>query len=125
MGQFNCRNCHCNKDVDEEFEEQFNQKKEETTILEPNINKLKNINENNCNEKNLNQNNYIQKINDNINKIEVTNITNNINVETNNNYDDILLNNKNNLNSVKIKNNELFNNNMITIESISQSTNIN
>ena len=125
MGQFNCRNCHSNKYVDEQFEEKFNQKKEETTILEPNINKLKNINENNCNEKNLNQNNYIQKINDNINKIEVTNITNNINVETNNNYDDILLNNKNNLNSVKIKNNELFNNNMITIESISQSTNIN
>ncbi len=41
MGQFNYRNCHCNKDFDEEFEEYFNQKKEETTILEPNLNNIK------------------------------------------------------------------------------------
>ena len=126
MGGFNCRNCHCNKNIDEEFEEKFNEdneKKEETTIVEPNLNNINNINKNMTNEKNIKQNNYTEKIND-INTIEETNNNNNINLETNNNCDDIILNNKNQIDFTKNNNIDMNNNNINTIESTSERTDI-
>ena len=121
MGNFNCRNCKCNKEIDEEFEEDFYQEnnKYDTNVGENLNNKNENlkdkipisINKNIINENIITVEGTVPNYN--IKSIEVNNTINdnkNLNEGIDINNNNI---NKNDINDINKQNNNLNSNKIL------------
>ena len=126
MGNFNCRNCKCNKEIDEEFEEDFYQEnnKYDTNVGENLNNKNENlkdkipisINKNIINENIITVEGTVPNYN--IKSIEVNNTINdnkNLNEGIDINNNNI---NKNDINDINKQNNNLNSNKNINLNKI-------